>query len=579
MPSSAVVTTASTTHTNSSSATSSATSKSSSSSSTLTSTNSTTANNTQSNSPKKQKKSRGDKKGDNGNNNNKSRHINLSRNNSASNSCSTEYNIDNLPAGQRIPGVTIYRPICYGNLARKISQPNDKTCSLGQVKTDDWYEWTVYVRGPKNEDLSYFISKVVFILHSDFANQYRVVEQPPYQVTEQGWGQFDIKLRIYFHDYPPLQYDATINETKNGKKNSKKNARKRTEIEILKLKENQSKPLITFLEKPNHNNNSNNSNNSNIDDNNNDTSLIDLRNDNSNSSNNNNSNNSNSNNGKKRKNNDNVDDVMAKKRRRLNSNANTNTNNNNNNNNSNKSNNINTNINTTISGNANSFVRSDSASSGLTTSSESSAVLKNNSVSGTDWPVMNVSSSRLNENGRIHDKSFINDSDNDSDINVDFIDSGFDLTRQHSRASSIRSSDSEMAHHTTRRRSHRVRNKKSKNRNKHNNYSNDNSNKYNSNVIVEKFDNPLKAKENDEIKKQNDLLFEMIEHDSARVIKVCFFACCYIFVVVVFCVIFSYCFLGYPCTIRGEKENVFYSIVSHFYFMLCIFYCFSTLRF
>merc|ERR1711991_10295 len=49
-------------------------------------------------------------------------------------------------------------------------------------------------------DISYFISKVEFILHPTFLNHVRVVTKPPYEVVETGWGEFEIKIRVHFID-------------------------------------------------------------------------------------------------------------------------------------------------------------------------------------------------------------------------------------------------------------------------------------------------------------------------------------------------------------------------------------------
>ncbi|KAJ3112832.1 YEATS domain-containing protein 4 [Phlyctochytrium bullatum] len=62
------------------------------------------------------------------------------------------------------------------------------------------HRWTVYVRGVDGEDLSYYIKKVSFKLHESFPNHNRVIEQHPFEVTETGWGEFEIMIRIFFHD-------------------------------------------------------------------------------------------------------------------------------------------------------------------------------------------------------------------------------------------------------------------------------------------------------------------------------------------------------------------------------------------
>ena len=65
---------------------------------------------------------------------------------------------------------------------------------INGVHERDWCS----VRGPQHEDLSYFIQRVVFILHETYVDPIRVIEQSPFEVTECGWGQFEVKIEIYF---------------------------------------------------------------------------------------------------------------------------------------------------------------------------------------------------------------------------------------------------------------------------------------------------------------------------------------------------------------------------------------------
>lgn len=60
--------------------------------------------------------------------------------------------------------------------------------------------WTIFVRGPQNEDISYLIKKVVFKLHDTYPNATRTVEAPPFELTETGWGEFEINVKIHFVD-------------------------------------------------------------------------------------------------------------------------------------------------------------------------------------------------------------------------------------------------------------------------------------------------------------------------------------------------------------------------------------------
>ena len=62
------------------------------------------------------------------------------------------------------------------------------------------HKWTVYLRGLEDEDLSYFIKSVAFTLHQSFAEPIRVLYQAPYEVSETGWGEFEIGITVTFHE-------------------------------------------------------------------------------------------------------------------------------------------------------------------------------------------------------------------------------------------------------------------------------------------------------------------------------------------------------------------------------------------
>ena len=54
----------------------------------------------------------------------------------------------------------------------------------------------MYVRDPENKDLSHVVDKVVFKLHDSFEKPVRVVEAPPFELTETGWGEFEIGITV-----------------------------------------------------------------------------------------------------------------------------------------------------------------------------------------------------------------------------------------------------------------------------------------------------------------------------------------------------------------------------------------------
>lgn len=47
--------------------------------------------------------------------------------------------------------------------------------------------------------MSAYVKKVQFKLHESYANQTRIVTKPPYEVTETGWGEFEMIIKIFFH--------------------------------------------------------------------------------------------------------------------------------------------------------------------------------------------------------------------------------------------------------------------------------------------------------------------------------------------------------------------------------------------
>jgi len=92
---------------------------------------------------------------------------------------------------KRVPDTAVAVPIVYGSIAIFLGKKAHETAT---------HKWTLLLRGPNDEDLSVFISKVAFSLHESFQEPVRVVEKPPYEVTELGWGEFAAKIRIFFRD-------------------------------------------------------------------------------------------------------------------------------------------------------------------------------------------------------------------------------------------------------------------------------------------------------------------------------------------------------------------------------------------
>ncbi len=101
---------------------------------------------------------------------------------------------------ERLPHVTITKNITVSTLSY-LHAPR-----VGE-KGSDLYRWIVKLDAAENlttesksEDLTQYIKSVEFVLHQTFTQPRRLVEQPPYEITEIGWGEFEINVRINFQD-------------------------------------------------------------------------------------------------------------------------------------------------------------------------------------------------------------------------------------------------------------------------------------------------------------------------------------------------------------------------------------------
>ena len=113
----------------------------------------------------------------------------------------------------RIKGVSIFRPfgsfsynfpsvlwqhsyllLVYGSIAK----PFDANNRPAGIDADHTHQWSVYVRGINGEDISYWLKKVQFKLHETYTNSLRTIESPPFEVTETGWGEFEVVIKLYF---------------------------------------------------------------------------------------------------------------------------------------------------------------------------------------------------------------------------------------------------------------------------------------------------------------------------------------------------------------------------------------------
>eukprot|EP00984_Skeletonema_dohrnii_P035892 scaffold36226_cov211-Skeletonema_dohrnii-CCMP3373.AAC.1 len=95
----------------------------------------------------------------------------------------------------RLHNTTTCFPISYGSIAFYLGKDNIHNNPTAT------HRWTLYVRSPDpTYDLSQSISKVIFQLHPSFPQPTRELTQPPFEVTEMGWGEFEASIRIVWKE-------------------------------------------------------------------------------------------------------------------------------------------------------------------------------------------------------------------------------------------------------------------------------------------------------------------------------------------------------------------------------------------
>mmetsp|Transcript_3785 Transcript_3785/g.6648 ORF Transcript_3785/g.6648 Transcript_3785/m.6648 type:complete len:232 (-) Transcript_3785:384-1079(-) len=96
-----------------------------------------------------------------------------------------------MTAATRVKDTAIVKPVVYGSIA----------FFLGKKAVDSHsHRWSIYLRGLEDEDLSYFVKRVEFTLHPSCQIPLVVCEEPPYVVTQTGWGEFDARITIVLKD-------------------------------------------------------------------------------------------------------------------------------------------------------------------------------------------------------------------------------------------------------------------------------------------------------------------------------------------------------------------------------------------
>ena len=84
-------------------------------------------------------------------------------------------------------------PLAWGSIAFQMGRSRAGTAQ------EHSHRWMVFVRGAANQDITGAVAKVVFTLHHTIRDHVREVLRPPFQVTETGYGNFELLIAVHFH--------------------------------------------------------------------------------------------------------------------------------------------------------------------------------------------------------------------------------------------------------------------------------------------------------------------------------------------------------------------------------------------
>ena len=82
------------------------------------------------------------------------------------------------------------------------------------------HKWTVFVRGVDGSHHGLNIEYVVFKIHQDFSPSVITVREPPFEITKEGWGMFEVDITLHFPDGAQQQLVWGLDFTASGSHHS-----------------------------------------------------------------------------------------------------------------------------------------------------------------------------------------------------------------------------------------------------------------------------------------------------------------------------------------------------------------------
>ncbi|KAL0229783.1 hypothetical protein PCE1_003347 [Barthelona sp. PCE] len=94
----------------------------------------------------------------------------------------------------------IQRTIEFGNRVELCQQ-----APPGKDPAFTWYRWTIFFRAADGKPLR-FVERVTFKLHESMTNSRRTVSAEPFEVSEYGWGTFQIEVTVKISSMGNLKF-------------------------------------------------------------------------------------------------------------------------------------------------------------------------------------------------------------------------------------------------------------------------------------------------------------------------------------------------------------------------------------
>lgn len=98
-------------------------------------------------------------------------------------------------SNKRLRHIQVYRPFLFGSEAI----PFDPANRPHDAPPDHTHRWRIFVRPiTPAHNITHWLRRVQFKLHDTYANSIRMIESPPFEVEETGWGEFEVAIKFYF---------------------------------------------------------------------------------------------------------------------------------------------------------------------------------------------------------------------------------------------------------------------------------------------------------------------------------------------------------------------------------------------